>query len=275
MATPETVRPCMVCGTFYPADRAALAAQVDRLLDAAVPRKAMDVRGLVAPHAGYMYSGFTAAHAYALLRRRAPEVVVIIAPSHRDAFEGVSVYPGSAYATPLGDVPVHAALRTKLLAASHFVRAGEAGHRGEHAVEVQLPFLQRTIGAVSLLPLVMGDQRPVTCRALGTALAGVLAGADALIIASTDLSHFHSKEIAEQLDALVIDDVRRGDPDGLLGHLGRGEAEACGGGPTAAALFALHGLGVTRMRILHHCTSADVTGDASSVVGYLSAAAIA
>jgi AmmeMemoRadiSam system protein B len=232
----------------------------------------MDIHGVIAPHAGYAYSGATAAHAYAQLEGASYDVAVILAPSHREYFDGVSVYPGSAYATPLGEMQVSTSLRADLTRATSLVRTVQAGHGEEHAVEVQLPFLRRTIGAVEILPIVMGDQRRDYCVELANALAEVLRPVRALVVASTDLSHFHSSGIAQRLDALVIDDIRRGDPESLLGHLERGEAEACGGGPTAASLLALRSLGASHVSILHHCTSGDITGDHSSVVGYLSAA---
>jgi MEMO1 family protein len=270
-----TVRPCRVCGLFYRGEPGALRTELGRLLDAvdspAVPGV---IRGLIAPHAGYQYSGPTAARAYALLRGASYETVVVVAPSHREYFEGVSVYSGDAYETPLGLVPIDGELRDRLLAETSTVQALTKGHGEEHAIEVQLPFLQYLLPRFSLLPVVIGDQRSDFCLDLGHALGAVLRGKNVLLVASTDLSHHHPALTAQRLDQVVMDDVTRFDAPALLQHLEHGETEACGGGPVIAVMTALRDLGVGRMTVLHHCTSGEITGDRTSVVGYFSAAAL-
>ncbi len=267
------VRPPAVAGMFYPADPGELAGTIAAM----IPRKTAGgraaVRGIIAPHAGYAYSGPTAAKAYSLLCPGAYDTVVIIAPSHREHFEGVSVYDGEAYLTPLGSVPVDAPLREALLREAPFVRSSARGHGAEHAVEVHLPFLQTVIGSFSFLPLVIGNQTPETCFALGEALGNVLRGRKALLVASTDLSHFRSASEAREVDAVMIGDVRSFDPVALMSHLREGATEACGGGPAVAVLTALRALGGTRLDVLGYATSGDVTGDLRSVVGYMSAVA--
>jgi AmmeMemoRadiSam system protein B len=222
-----------------------------------------------------MYSGFTAAHAYSLLQGTTFSTVVIVSPSHREFFDGVSVFPGEAYSTPLGDVPIDAALRTKLLMHCPVLQASTAGHGHEHAVEVQLPFLQYILHEFKLLPIVMGSQKRDYCFALGTALGETLAGEDVLLVASTDLSHYHPARVADALDAGVIKDVQRFDYEELMQGLESEQLEACGGGPTVSVMRALWDLGVRNMEVLHHCNSGDITGDKSQVVGYLAAAAYA
>ena len=276
MTSPSMVRPPVVNGMFYPRDPSALRSEVSRLLRG-VEHGALKgkVRGLVSPHAGYMYSGPTAAHGYAQLQGESYDIVAIISPSHQEFFDGVSVYSGDAYRTPLGEVPVHVQLREKLAQQAACVEISERGHGQEHAIEVQLPFLQHVISGFSVLPIVIGNQDRTLCYELGKALASVLRGQEYLLVASTDLSHYHSAVVANELDGVVLDDIARFDFAGLMTDLEGGKTEACGGGPVVAMLVALDGLGVGHMRVLHHCNSGDVTGDSDRVVGYVSAAAYA
>ena len=276
MVEPAWTRQCAVAGFFYPSDPAVLRQEVMALLRKANQRNISGiVRGLVSPHAGYPYSGLTAAHAYALLQGKRYSTVVIVSPSHREYFNGVSVFPGEFYATPLGDVQINSELRDELLRECPLVQASDAGHHDEHAIEVQLPFLQEVLRNFTILPVVMGDQRRDMCLELAGGLARIAQDENVLFIASTDLSHYHSSEIAEQLDAVMIEDVRAFDWDRLMQDLDAHRTEACGGGPTVAVMAALSDLGVTRMEILNHCNSGDVTGDRDRVVGYLAAAAVA
>jgi MEMO1 family protein len=267
-------RPCAVCGQFYPADSQELRATVRNLLAEAKPeRPAGRIRGIVAPHAGYFYSGLTAAYAYALLVGQKFETVIVIAPSHRAYFDGISVYSGAAYATPLGSIPVDVKMREALLKVSPLIQSSDEGHGAEHAVEVHLPFLQVALKSFSLLPIVIGDQRREYCYALGEALAETARDKDILLIASTDLSHYYPSAIAKKLDDAVAERIRQFDFEALMRDLESRRAEACGGGPTVALMLALSRLGVRHMSLLHQCNSGDVSGDKSQVVGYLSAAA--
>ncbi len=268
-----TRRPA-AAGMFYPADSNTLNRQLSGLFDRA-PAQPIggEVRGVIAPHAGYLYSGLTAAAGYAHVRGKTYEAVVIVAPSHRDYFEGASVYSGDAYQTPLGVVEVDADLRAALLKVSDRVVAGEAGHRSEHAIEVQLPFLQVALGTFTLLPIVMGDQHRDLCFGLSDDLRRVVEGRNVLLVASTDLSHYHSAKIADAIDSVTIADVGAYDHQRLMDDLESGAAEACGGGPTVSVMGALRGLGVQHIEVVHHCNSGDVAGERNNVVGYLSAVA--
>ena len=268
------VRPSVVAGMFYPSDPVQLREQIQAMLQNVEIQKVDGrVTGIIAPHAGYMFSGSTAAYAYSQLRGETYETVVIITPSHKDFFRTVSVYSGDAYETPLGVIEVNTRLRDKLIAQYEFIRASEQGHRAEHALEVQLPFLQTVLSSFTLLPLVIGDQEPDICFKLGEALASVLRNENALIVASTDLSHFYSSDVADTLDEVLMNDVNAFDCESLMSDLETQRTEACGGGPTVAAMSALKHLGVQRMKVLHHSNSGAITGDYSSVVGYLSAVA--
>jgi len=269
-------RKCVVCGQFYPAKPDELRENIRELIAAVdSPEIKEIVRGIIVPHAGYLYSGFTAAHAYALLQGRTYSTVVVVSPSHREYFDGISVYAGESYGTPLGTVEVNTELRERLLKCSDAVSASHAGHGEEHAIEVHLPFLQHVLGKFDLLPIVMGDQKREYCFALGEALAEILKDENVLLVASTDLSHYHPSSVANQLDAIVMEDVKKFDYEALMQDLEVQRTVACGGGPTVAMMLALRKLGAKKMTILHHCNSGDVTGDHSQVVGYLAAAAYA
>jgi AmmeMemoRadiSam system protein B len=273
MKEPIVIRPPAVAGMFYPSNPNELRQQIAELLQRVEKKIQGKVRGIVSPHAGYMYSGFTAAHGYSALRGEKFDTVVVVSPSHREYFQSVSVYSGDAYETPLGVIQVNTKLRDELIAAGDFIVASERGHRTEHALEVQLPFLQEVLPPFTLLPIVIGDQQPEFCLKLGEALAKVLKDENALLVASTDLSHFYSSDVADKLESVIIKDVEEFDYERLMHDLQTQRTEACGGGPTVAVMSALKHLDVTNIEVLHHSNSGDVTGDYSSVVGYLSAVA--
>ena len=266
------IRPPAVSGLFYPADPTLLSLTVDRLLDAqTVPELPGRPLALVSPHAGYAYSGPTAAAAYCLLRHRPFRTAVIISPSHREYFNGISVYDGDAYRTPLGLINVDVELRERLLAHKGVITASPLGHRDEHAVEVQLPFIQRLNPDAKVLPIVMGDQRSEYCMILANALTEILTP-DCVLIASSDLSHFHDQPDAVERDRVIAEDITSLQPMRLLENLSKHRGEACGGGPIATVMSVAQAFGADRGTILHQCTSGDVTGDMHRVVGYISAA---
>ena len=267
------IRPPAVSGTFYPADPTLLSLQVDRLLEGQEPhRLSGSIVGIVAPHAGYMYSGYTAASVYAQLRGRGIRTAVIVSPSHREYFNGISIYEGDAYRTPLGIVEVDKPLRERLLKHKGAFMLSKFGHRDEHAIEVQLPFLQRVNEDVKILPIVMGDQRGELCSMLGDILGEAVDRDDVVIIASSDLSHMYEGAVANAMDAVASDDIAALSSTALLQHLASGKTEACGGGPVSAVMHASMLRGADTATVLHRCTSGDATGDQSRVVGYLSAA---
>jgi MEMO1 family protein len=266
------IRPAAVSGMFYPSHPVQLEQTVSTLLHDATAHPQEGLLGLVVPHAGYEYSGATAAAAYAAIPKQQFSTVVILGPSHREFFNGISVYPGDAYSTPLGMLEVNTSLRARLIAQSTLIIPSVQGHRDEHAIEVQLPFLRHQLPDATILPVVVGNQSPEYIRTLGAALAEVIDVASTLVIASSDLSHFHTLKDAEQLDAVARDAISHLDPDDLLHQLEEGKAEACGGGPVASLLYAALAHGATGCTILHQTTSAEVTRETRRVVGYLSAA---
>jgi AmmeMemoRadiSam system protein B len=272
MIKSSAVRPPAVAGQFYTDNPEELRAEIVGYLRQASP-PAIKGRpiGLIAPHAGYMYSGPTAAHAYKYVEGLDFPAVVVVAPSHQDAFNGVSVYSGSAYETPLGKMEIDQALVRQLIEQHDCIRAGKQGHGREHSLEVQVPFLQVVLGKAALVPVVMGDQGRDTCRALGEALAMVAAQGPVLLVASSDLSHFHTYQQARELDAVVNRHINAFDPEGLARALANDQCEACGGGPMVAVMLAARALGATTARVAHHVNSGDVSGDKQGVVGYTAA----
>jgi AmmeMemoRadiSam system protein B len=273
--TMSDVRKAAVAGTWYPGSAAALAAAVDGHLagaDRAGANLSGDLVALIAPHAGLMYSGPVAAHAYRLLRDRTFDVAVLVGPSHFLGFDGVSLYPSGGFATPFGVAPIDEDCGRAIAAASVIVRDHPAAHAREHSLEMQLPFLERLAPSLPIVPLLMGYQTAETAAGLGDALALALRGRRALLIASTDLSHYHDAETASSLDHVVIDCVARFDADGLQAALEAHPEHACGGGPMVAVMRAARAAGARDAVILNYADSGDVSGDKSAVVGYLAAA---
>ena len=273
------VRRSAVAGSFYPRSPQTLRRDIETYLSR-VPAAATEGRPLVLiePHAGYMYSGQVAAHGYKLLENRAIKTVAVVSPSHMEHFPFVSVFAGDAYETPLGrieiDKDVAGAIsgddpeRIKLSGRGH-IHTGS--YRQEHALEVQLPFLQSVLEKFRLVPIVMGDQSWELCSALGKALAPHMAREDFLVVVSSDLSHFHEDATAKTMDGLFCDLIESMDARGLYESVRRNECEACGAGPVIASLIAGERAGATVCRVLYSATSGDVTGERDSVVGYAAA----
>ncbi len=279
-APKEKVRQPAVAGMFYPAKPAELTQMMDDYL-ARVQTSAPEGRliAVVAPHAGYVYSGPVAAYSYSMLKGRKYQRVVVIAPSHFEGFDYTSVYDGDAYATPLGTVQVDKEFASKLAAASPTIRRSSQGHtptgeQGEHALEVQLPWLQHVIGDFKLVPIIMGDQSYEASRALGVALSKMI-GPETLIVASSDLSHFHTYDQASRLDHKTLNAIEDWDYLSMSRNFGQRVWEACGGAPIVAAMIAAERLGANQAKVLKYGNTGDVTNDRSRVVGYGAVALLA
>ena len=268
------IRRPAVSGQWYPASGPALAAAADGYLDAADAGAPLlpTLHALVVPHAGLMYSGPVAAHAYRQLRGRAIDVAVLVGPSHFVGFDGVAVWRDGAFDTPLGQIPVDAACAADLLDASPVVQDKPDVHRREHSLEMQLPFLRRVLPSATIVPLLMGWQTTETARELARALAQVLAGRRAVLVASSDLSHYHDRTVAARLDALLVARIAALDAVGLQQMLDANAEHACGGGPLVAVLDAARRIGARDAVVLRYADSGDASGDLSSVVGYVAAA---
>ena len=269
------VRPSPLAGKWYPADPGILAAEIDRYLAAAratMPRLDGEVIGVIAPHAGLPYSGPVAGYAFAAVEGQTPDWVAVLSPMHYPYRQPLLTTAHQAYATPLGVVPVDAealaafqeAVRRRLGYAAHPI-----ANDPEHALEIELPFLQRALAKpFRLLPLMLRDYRPETCKAVGDALAEIAAGQRVLLVASTDLSHYYPEVVAGPLDEYMLAQMAALNPEGVLRAEEEGRGFACGAGPVAAMLWAAKALGANRGVILRRASSGDVTGDYHSVVGY-------
>lgn len=265
------IRRPSVAGMFYPASKEKLEAEVKTLLSISDSGKHFDgIFGIVSPHAGYIYSGRTASYGFNLLKDKDIETVVVIAPSHREYFPGVCVYSGDAYETPLGIVEVNRKISDNLTEESRIIYNSIEGHREEHAIEVQLPFLQVVLGDFKLVPVVIGDQSDMFINELAEKLSQAI-DEKTVVVASSDLSHYYSSDIADKLDSIVERRINDFDYDGLQKDLQVRDCEACGGGTIVSMMKAAFKLNKRNSEVLHRCNSGDSTQDYREVVGYLSA----
>jgi AmmeMemoRadiSam system protein B len=253
------VRSPAVAGSFYPEHPQGLRAEVESLLAAALASAVRRPKALIAPHAGYVYSGKVAAAAFAQVRACAKDIsrVVVIGPAHHVAMRGIAVSSALSFATPLGSVPIDQDALAAI-AGLPFVRVNDAAHAPEHALEVELPFLQVTLGAFAMVPLLVGDASP---NEVGHVLARLWGGAETLIVISSDLSHYHDYETAKEIDAATAGMIERGDWAQI------GSRNACGFLPVAGLLIeaAQHGHKAQRLAL---CSSGDTAGGRDRVVGY-------
>ena len=268
------VRASAVAGSWYPGDAERVRAEVEGYL-ADVPAQPLPGRlvGLIAPHAGLRYSGPVAAHAYAPLRGWRRLTAILVGPSHRMAFDGVALFPRGTFETPLGRVPIDEEAAERVRQAAGVVFADPRPHRDEHSLEMQLPFLQHLVAELRIVPLLMGSQTRAEVDALSAGLAAAATGPDVVLVASSDLSHYHPAPIANRLDASVVAEVEALRPDGLMDLLEKSHEHACGGGPMVAVMKASAAAGARQARILRYADSGDAgERDKSRVVGYLAAA---
>jgi AmmeMemoRadiSam system protein B len=273
MNSTTDIRPSPIAGQWYPGDPRRLAESVDGYLDAAqLPELAGEVVAVIAPHAGHRYSGPVAGYAFAALRGLQPELVVVVSPMHYPYMPALLTTAHSAYETPLGVIQVDTQALHVLddnLEQALGLRLAPVRSDPEHSLEIELPFLQRALAdEFRLLPVMVRDQSERVTHALGFALAQTLRGRRALLVASTDLSHFYPQAVAETLDAEVLRCVAAFDPQGVLEAEEQGLGFACGRGALAAVLWAAKAMGADTVKVLNHATSGDVTGDLTQVVGY-------
>lgn len=268
---PQPIRRAAVAGTWYPGEACRLTRAIDDCCAGVDAHVDGELVGIVAPHAGLMYSGRVAAYAYRQLEGRSYDVIVLVGPSHHAGFEGVSIVATGAFETPLGEVAISDPDAAALMAATPVIRELPAAHQREHSLEMQLPFLQRFLPGTPIVPLVMGHQTHQTIRALGDGLATALESRRALLVASTDLSHYYDAPHAARLDHIMVDGVTRFDPEAISRALVKFPDHACGGGPLIAVMRAARALGAADARVLRYADSGDVSGDKSAVVGYMAA----
>lgn len=270
MPDSRTIRHSVIAGQWYPGEPRQLRAMIDGFL-ASVDTAPLEgeLVGLIVPHAGYVYSGQVAAHAYAQLKGRKFDRVVVVSPVHRMYLGRLATTDKAYYETPLGLVPVD---REMVEALSVRQRINRVGEDMEHSLEIQLPFLQHILGEFKLTPIMMGDQDQQSATELGAALAEIIGSRPVLLVASTDLSHFHPYNAAVHLDQEIVRHIVDLDAEGLARAVETDHGEACGAGPVMAVLIAALKLKANRAVLLKYMNSGDVTGDRSSVVGYAAAA---
>lgn len=263
-----STRTCAVAGRFYPGERAELRQLVDQLLVGPPPARALAV---MAPHAGYVFSGKTAGTVFAQVD--VPDRVVVLCPNHTGLGKPLSVWAEGCWETPLGPIPVDGELAHRLIAREPRFEADHAAHLHEHAIEVELPFLLARNPAVRLTPIVVGRVSKATLIQAGEALADVIrdTGEPVLIVSSSDMSHFISVDEARRLDRLALDRVEGLDPGGLYDIVDEHRISMCGVMPTTIALVAANALGARAARVVDYTHSGQVTGDQESVVAYAGA----
>jgi len=269
----KEIRESVIAGSWYPGDAKQLHEHILGYLQSAPD---FNITGklisLISPHAGYMYSGHIAAHAYKLLYKNPFKTVIVLAPSHHVRFEGVSVYDRGGYMTPLGIVPLDYSFISALKQKDENIKYISDAHSREHSLEIQLPFIQVVMPGFKLVPLVMGNQKPSTCAWLADILWELIHDNPVLIVASSDLSHFHSYDEAMQLDNVILDMVNSFDIESLGNNIQNRSCEACGAGPIITAMLLSKKLGANMSKVLKYANSGDVTGDRDRVVGYMAAA---
>jgi AmmeMemoRadiSam system protein B/AmmeMemoRadiSam system protein A len=284
-----TYRPPTVAGSFYPSNPDTLRMDLETYLEPSKPKMipmGKKIIGIVAPHAGYVYSGFVAGKVYRELIGRNIKTAIVIAPSHQLYFTYASVFNGDAYVTPLGSLEVDKEIALKLGQQKAYVRLSLDGHNWrkgapEHSLEVQLPFLQYVAPGVKIVPIVMGSQDPQIIHSLTIAIYNTLVELnrkdDVILIASTDLSHYHSYKVAYEIDSNFVHIFEKFDYFKLISFLNNREVEACGGGPVAVVMAVAEGLGANKPVPIFHATSGDspfVTPMKDRVVGYFAGALI-
>jgi AmmeMemoRadiSam system protein B len=256
-----------VAGSFYPADRARLAREVERML-AVAPGAPQAAVGLLAPHAGYVYSGAVAGATYA--RVEIPERAIVLCPNHTGLGALAALWPDGAWRTPLGAVPVDEEL-CDALKACPLVEPDRAAHAREHALEVQLPFLKARRADVAIAALCLGPLSADECEEVGEVVARAAREQGAIVIASSDMSHYEPADVARRHDERALERLLALDARGLHERVRREDISMCGVVPATVMLFAARSLGATRAELVRYANSGDVNGDTSSVVGYAGA----
>lgn len=273
MSQTSAVRRSPIAGAWYPDNPSVLKSEINAYIDnASIPALTGEVIGLIAPHAGYFYSGVTAGHAYRCVKGECFDMCAVFSPLHDYMPNDLLTSAHEAYATPLGNVPVDHTLIDDCNRRLEEL-GGETLHHiandREHSLEIQLPFLQQAlVGSFSLLPVMVRTHDASALHDAGMVIAEALKGRRALLVASTDLSHFYDRDEANLLDSAMLRQITAFSPEGVLKAERCGEGYACGAGAVALMLYTAKALGAVNVTLLHHSTSADASGDASRVVGY-------
>lgn len=265
-----------VAGQFYPKDKDALAREVDSMLEEACPEEVNGrIFAIISPHAGYDFSGTTAAFGYKLIKGRPYKTVIVIAPSHHYAFYGISVYPSGRFKTPLGEIEIDSDFCKSIIDEKSNVSFKEEAFAEEHSLEVQLPFLQRVLNNFKIVPVIIGDSDFKTLKNFSDKLSGVIAKrSDVLLVASTDMCHSYDYNQTLATDEVTVGYLDKMSAEDLYKKLKDGTAQMCGGLPVVAAMLTAKELGHNKIKVLKRTNSAQVTGRKIKglwTVGYVSA----
>ncbi|MBN2244998.1 MAG: AmmeMemoRadiSam system protein B [Candidatus Aminicenantes bacterium] len=268
----QGIRDPVWAGKFYDSRPTILSAQIDAFLDNAanITPPSGEIKAIIVPHAGYTYSGQVAAFAYRLVHGKEIDSVVVLGTSHRYGFKGCSIYSDGGYKTPLGVTEIDRKLAKEIAANSGFDFIPQA-HSQEHSIEVQIPFIQKVLPDAKIVPIVVGFPSEKTITSLATALEKSLQDKKALVVVSTDMSHFYSHEKASEIDGKTISLISSFNSDELIKRLENGENIMCGGSGVVASLLYARKTGESKIQVLRYQDSSQSGGPTSEVVGYLSA----
>lgn len=261
------IRRAVVAGSFYSARPDELRRQLQALQPDPLPMRSVCL-GAMVPHAGYMYSGATAAAVYA--RLPAGKTFVLLGPNHTGYGRPIALSGAAAWETPLGQIPVRQDWNRKILERCSFAEIDDTAHWNEHSLEVQLPFLQTFFSGAAVVPVCLGTWDTKVLKALGTEIAGVVqeSGESALVLASSDMNHFADEPETRRMDARALEKILSLDPDGLLRVVREKNISMCGVAAAACLLWALRLLGSKQAECVRYATSAEASGDIENVVGY-------
>jgi len=262
------LRSPVVAGQFYPGDQSALSKTLASLVPDVPAAEKKEALAVISPHAGYIYSGGVAGETFAQVR--VPEDVVILGPNHTGNGLPVSLMDKGAWQMPMGEVPISEELAASLVSGSAIIQPDDVAHRFEHSLEVQVPFLQFVQQNLAIAPIVFSHISYESCVAAGNDLARAIEefNRPVLIVASTDMTHYESRESASRKDSLALERIRELDPQGLYDTVVGNRISMCGIMPTTVALVAALKLGATKAELVRYTDSGEASGDTSQVVGY-------
>ena len=270
----KNIRKSVLAGNWYSDDKNELKTQIEYLLDhAKIKNIAGEIRVLISPHAGYAYSGYTAANSYKQIAGKNYDAIIILAPSHREKFEGASVYIGDGYETPLGIVPIHKSLAKEVVANSDVIYESMDGHNEEHSLEIQLPFLQLALSDIKIVPIVVWDYSFNNCQKISKAITKAIKDKNVLIVASTDLYHGYSVKECVDINDKTIEKMLKIEPEELCNGFLNQTYQACGAGPVVIAELIALSKGANKATLLHRTNSSEAAKkEGGYVVGYSSIA---
>ena len=272
MIESSKIRESIAAGSFYPGSQGALRNKINGFLgNIELPPDIGNIKSIICPHAGYIYSGQVAAYSYKQIAGKNFDSIFIIAPSHSEYFNFISIFDGDAFRTPLGLIYIDKERSEILAGKSPYIELSQMGHLNEHSLEVQLPFIQVLLDNTKIVPIVIGQQNSKNINELGSVIGENFKNDNILIIASTDLSHYHPYDIAVTLDGRVKELVNNFDIEHLEEGFLNNTLEMCGGGPVISAMIASKIMGADKSKILDYKNSGDIIGDKNAVVGYMSA----